>query len=416
MARTLRFRKNGKRIYEIRFSRGRDPLSGKQLTPYSMTWEVPENYSNKKADKEASQIEAGFITKCKNGEILTREEQREIAQIEAKKNELAKLQYNKIPTINEYIEIYLKEKAIGVSIGTIVNNRIMLRRFSKTYGNFKITEITKQMIREYRNEVFVESGLKWKTADNYYSILIAMFNKAVEDDVIENSPMLGVKRPRKNKDDDDIKKEKAYSEVELINILNLMKKEPLKWRTLILTMADTGARSGEICGLKWNHINLETGECVICNNVQYQPYHGTYEKNLKSGNSRTIIINDYVLSVLKQWKNVQKLFNIYDGSKIIEPVYVFENDETGNPMTPGAVYKHLHRLGKKYNIPDFHPHKLRHTMATIMIANNADIVSVSKKLGHSKPSITLNIYSHANKEAQQRANERFVNAVYQNME
>jgi len=80
-------------------------------------------------------------------------------------------------------------------------------------------------------------------------------------------------------------------------------------------------------------------------------------------------------------------------------------------MNPQAPTAHLRLFGKKYNLPGIHPHALRHTMATISIANGADVVSVSKKLGHSSPAITLDVYSHANEEAQRRANEALENAI-----
>ena len=77
-----------------------------------------------------------------------------------------------------------------------------------------------------------------------------------------------------------------------------------------------------------------------------------------------------------------------------------------------AFTAYLQKFGKKYNLPGIHPHALRHTMATISIANGADIVSVSKKLGHANTAITLNVYSHANEEAQKRANEVLAEAIY----
>ena len=81
-------------------------------------------------------------------------------------------------------------------------------------------------------------------------------------------------------------------------------------------------------------------------------------------------------------------------------------------MNPQAPTSYLIRFGKKYNIENLHPHALRHTMATLSIANGADVVSISEKLGHAEPSITLNVYSHANEEAQHRANKVLENALY----
>ena len=81
-------------------------------------------------------------------------------------------------------------------------------------------------------------------------------------------------------------------------------------------------------------------------------------------------------------------------------------------MNPQAPTSYLSRFGEKYKLPGIHPHALRHTMATLSIANGADVVSVSEKLGHAEPSITLNVYSHANEEAQRRANEVLAEALY----
>ena len=81
-------------------------------------------------------------------------------------------------------------------------------------------------------------------------------------------------------------------------------------------------------------------------------------------------------------------------------------------MNPATLTTLFRGWGKKYNIEKFHPHKLRHTMATISIANGADVVSVSKKLGHATPALTLNVYSHANEEAQRRANDALAKALY----
>ena len=83
-------------------------------------------------------------------------------------------------------------------------------------------------------------------------------------------------------------------------------------------------------------------------------------------------------------------------------------------MNPQSVTAFMHRLGEQVGIERLHPHMFRHTMATLSIANGADVVSVSAKLGHAKPSITLNVYSHANAEAQMRANRALSAALYAN--
>lgn len=80
-----------------------------------------------------------------------------------------------------------------------------------------------------------------------------------------------------------------------------------------------------------------------------------------------------------------------------------------NPQAPTAYMK---KLGKKCGIETLHPHALRHTMASLSIANGADIVSISQKLGHSEVSTTLNIYAHENEEAKERASQVLNDVLY----
>ena len=87
-----------------------------------------------------------------------------------------------------------------------------------------------------------------------------------------------------------------------------------------------------------------------------------------------------------------------------------ENGEMMNPQTPTWYLKNF---GERYKIDNLHPHALRHTMATLSIANGADIVSVSKKLGHTDVAITLNVYSHENEEAMKKACNVLSDVLYQ---
>ena len=80
-------------------------------------------------------------------------------------------------------------------------------------------------------------------------------------------------------------------------------------------------------------------------------------------------------------------------------------------MHPTSPTRYLKKFGKKYGIADFHPHKLRHTFASIAITNNADIASVSENLGHANKAITLRMYTHADAESIKRAGDVFRDAL-----
>ena len=80
-------------------------------------------------------------------------------------------------------------------------------------------------------------------------------------------------------------------------------------------------------------------------------------------------------------------------------------------MHPQSPTRYFKKFGEKYGIEDFHPHKLRHTSASIGITNGADVVSVSERLGHSDTAVTLRMYAHANEESIRRAGQTVRDAL-----
>ena len=153
------------------------------------------------------------------------------------------------------------------------------------------------------------------------------------------------------------------------------------------------------------------GYTEVKGNAQYTVEKGKYITTPKSGKGRLVILNQPVVNLLKEWKREQTKWLLSMG--LPHTGFIFTQDD-GEMLNPNAPTKYLSKFGKRYNFPGLHPHTLRHTMATVSIANGADVVSVSKKLGHAAPSITLNIYSHANQEAQLRANKTLEMALYKN--
>ena len=80
-------------------------------------------------------------------------------------------------------------------------------------------------------------------------------------------------------------------------------------------------------------------------------------------------------------------------------------------MFPQSPTKYFRKFGEKYGIKDFHPHKLRHTSASVALTSGADVVSVSERLGHSDTAVTLRMYAHANEESIRRAGQAVRDAV-----
>jgi len=413
---TARKNKAGEIIsYQIKVTRGRDKLTGKQLTPYTMTYTPPEGWSKKAIERDLQKKMGEFEAACKRGEVLTKEEQKAQATEKAEQIKRQQVEEERKPTFNKYVEIFLQEKSATLSAMTVQGYKQSLKRPAEVFGEMKLEDIDYLMVKKYITDLQTgkrkgksKKPLAHGTVVSYYTVLHTLFQSAVENDVIPINPMQRMKKPKPRKDD-KTKEQKALSISEVNYIIECADKEPLKWRAMIRFMIDSGCRRGEVAGLKWEHIDLKTGKAIICQNAQYTKEKGVYITTPKSHESRDIIISSPVLQILKEWKRQQTL--LYFGQGKSTNGYCFTQNE-GEIMNPNTITGYIRDFGKRYNIPGLHPHTFRHTMATNSIALGIDVVTVSKKLGHCNPSVTLNIYSHANEDAQRKATEIFAEALY----
>lgn len=414
---TPRKNKNGEIIsYQIKVTRGRDKLTGKQLTPFTMTYTPPEGWSKKAIERDLQKVMGEFEAACKRGEILTKEQAKAKALADLEQAERERIEQERKPTFSRYIDSFIKEKSASFAPGTMENYHFALNRAKAVFGDMKMEDIDTYAVKQYISDLQTNGKnekngkqLAHKTVLKHYIVLHAFFENAVEDEIIPFSPMQNMKRPKPRKDELP-KQALVYDESQIDYIMQCLNNEPLMWKACVLFMIDSGCRRGEVVGLKWSEIDFETGRCNICRNAQYTAGKGTYISTTKSRKNRVIFLNRPVLDVLKAWKKEQTTLYFKLGIPQTGFCFMQKNGEMMNPQEPTS---YLQRFGKKYNLPGIHPHALRHTMATISIANGADIISISEKLGHAEPSITLNVYSHANEEAQRRANEVLANALYQ---
>lgn len=316
---------------------------------------------------------------------------------------------------NEYMEVFFNERALSLAPVTILNYRRELERAASYLGDKDMNEICLTDLKQYfvNLQGNVENHynnhlLKHGTILQHYIILHAFFENAKENELIASDPMDRLKPPKPRKDE-VVSEPMFYGKNKLKYILGCVEKEPPMWKALMFFVIDSGCRCGEAMALKWEEIDFRKGIVTICRNAQYTPEKGVYICTPKNGKNRKIYLNRNVLDIMSEWKKIQEIQ--LKTRNMAHTGYCFTKKD-GNLMMPGCFNSYLNRFGKKYGVKGIHPHALRHSMATLSITNGADIVSISKKLGHSKVSVTLNVYSHATEEAQRRANAVLAKVLY----
>jgi len=104
----------------------------------------------------------------------------------------------------------------------------------------------------------------------------------------------------------------------------------------------------------------------------------------------------------------------FEQSKKCISKYVFTQDNCADPLFPQSPTRYFTKFGERYGIEHFHPHKLRHSFASIAISSGADVASISELLGHSDKSVTLRVYTHSDDAARARAVDTFIGALEDN--
>ena len=383
--------KAGKVFYEITVRRGREKA---RLTS---RWYPPEGWSQRAIDRELTKVAAEFERQCKAGEVVSREEKRQQEAQEAA--EAAKIQ-----TLYQFGErVFMPAKTVTLSENSRCSYQGCLDRWIyPALGEQKLPDISPADVTALLLQLQAQ-GKAHSSVVKCYVILSGLFKMAYLSDMIPRNPMDKAERPKPRKDEVQGQEIEAYTAGEVRYILDCLKEEPLKWQVFLRLLIDTGIRRGECGGLQWRDIDFQKSSITICRNLCYTPQKGVYLDTPKNGHTRIVDIDPEIIALLRALRQEQAESAI--------SAFVFTQDGSPEPMHPHSPVRYMQNFSKRYGIPDLHPHKLRHTFASVAITAGADVASVSEKLGHSDKAVTLRMYTHANQESIRQASQIFRQAL-----
>ena len=159
-------------------------------------------------------------------------------------------------------------------------------------------------------------------------------------------------------------------------------------------------------------IDFKNCEIRIENNLQYTSEKGIYDESPKTEDYRTISIAKPVMDLLKELRKEQLVDQLQLGTYWHQTDYCFVRGN-GMPMHPDSINSWLSAFSARHNLPHIHPHKFRHTQASILYYAGMDPVTISKRLGHSDISTTQDIYSHLLKNSDRKASDVLEKILYE---
>ena len=285
--------------------------------------------------------------------------------------------------------------------------RMLETRILPYFGHFYINKIKPTDIMQFYDLLSKDTQLVRKKSNNgkktlkplsgktileHHRLLRAMLHKAVYWQLIVSNPAERVQPPKAMKP-----KRRYYDDEQckiLLENLTELGEEQIKYKVAIILTIFTGVRLGELMGIEWQDVNFKTGIVSINRSSQYLADKGIFTKTLKTESSyREVAIPDFVVSLLEEyklWYDKQKSFY---GELWTNSNRLFVQAD-GKPMHPSTISKWFVKYVGQIGLPVINFHGLRHTNATLLIAQNIDVAVVAARLGHAQITTTYNFYVH----------------------
>ena len=398
--------------YLITVSMGYD-VNGKKLFQ-TTTYKPEPGLTKKQIEKAVYTFATLFENQCKNGETL---DGRKI-------------------TLKEFIDRWIKDYATSnLQPGTLEDYQDLISRFIlPSLGHKKMTEIKPHTIASFANELS-QDGAKQNGKSGGYSkasirkitaVLSSILRTATEWEVIPSNPCDKVR----SKGDDMADKIKFFTPQQTASFLDFIEK-PYTIQTSGHTRTDdtgvqyevgiydsrremseqmrclfnlavlSGLRKGELLALQWADIDFDNNVILVAKSTAIVNGKQIVKAPKTKTSTRKVSIPQSMTERLKKLKTDQTRHKLQMGASWQDGDWVFTQAD-GNQMSYYTPLKALHDAIRHYNnshpdseqLPMIPFHGLRHTSATLLIASNMDMKTVSGRLGHAQTSTTVNIYAH----------------------
>jgi len=448
--------RRGENSFRLIVSSGTAP-DGKRIV-YKKTIKVSPAMTESKKIKEAEKALAAFITEIELGEY----------------KKPTTLSFDDL--FEKWIASHQGDKRLAPKTEARYREMYNLR-IKDYFSKCKLENIDTDVLDEFfinlrksKRKDGKEGFLSEQSVKHHYRLLSAVFSYAYRKRLIKSNPMVFTEPV-----DAKQKQTDCFDETQVSILIDAVEQAELKFKVITHLAIASGCRLGELVGLTWDDINLERRTINIVRTAQYisdfnkaeflEKYSSYFEDLLNQNiveiiesrentiklldslldrkiiikspktekSSRTITLPDTVIQLLSQYQREQKIKQIKAANKWNRGFGWVFTDDFGDIMHPYTPSKWFHKFIKSYNkgivenekikkeqkaellLKEISFHGLRHTSASLLISKGQDVVTVSKRLGHSNSGTTLKIYAHAFEKLDQEAADS-LNSIFKEKE
>lgn len=356
-------RKRGQRSWEIKFDLGTDPTTGKRLTRY---------HSFKGTKREADAELVRLKSSADSGTYVDASKSKVSEFLERWQRDWASFHVSP-KTLERYSE--LLKSHVTPRIGNHVLQKLKPVHCAELYST---------LLKEGRK---LGGGLAPNTVGQIHRVLHRAFGHAVTWGLITINPCSAVEPPLTTTREIEV-----LSETQVTDILQKLRGRPMYMMAAI--GLSTGVRRGELLALRWKDINLEAATMQVERSLEQTKAGLRFKEPKTKHGRRQVALPQAVTTELRVYRKSQQELRLALGLGKDDPEGLLFRRLNGLPIRPDNVSGEWRRLVSVLKLPKVTLHAWRHTHASQLIRLGLDVLTISRRLGHGSPSITLNVYGH----------------------
>jgi integrase len=372
-------RRRGNR-WQVTVYAGTDAVTGRERR---VTRSVPAKPGQRQPSREARALEARLLVDVGAGEHRD-------AQV----------------TVTELLGAWLEQAGPDLALTTLHGyQRYIRRNIAPALGNVRLDRLTTPMLDRLYRDLRASGGVAGKplspaTVRQIHAVLHRALGQAQRWGWINKNPAALASPPKL------VRKEiRPPTPGQVGRILTAAREEDPLLGLAVWLAAVTGARRGELCGIQWADLDLETGTLVIRHSI-VELDHKLIVKPPKTHQVRRIAVDDTTIGMLRARHAEQARIALACGVQLEPLAYVLSESADGlAPLHPNLLSDRFRRVVRRLGVR-CRLHDLRHWHVTQALGAGLPVRDVAERVGHASAQMTLDVYGHAIGQADKRAAER----------
>jgi integrase len=263
---------------------------------------------------------------------------------------------------------------------TVVRTHILPRLGNKRIVDLSVSDVDKLLSQK------ADSGLSASTVRRIRAVLAQCLDQAIRWELLHRNVGTLSRSPKMVRHEG-----RTLSPDQARHLLETLRGH--RNEALYALMLSTGIRRGEALGLRWSDFDRDTGILRVSRQLKREGSRLVTTDTKTSLSRRAVNLPKPMLKALISHEDRQRAEKTELAESWVDSGYIFTSS-VGTPIDPRNLYREFQSLCRKAELGDWHPHELRHSAASLMLAQGVKIQVVSQVLGHSSIRMTADVYGH----------------------